>query len=341
MGTMDYGTLLRPATLAAQSLSIFDPASPSAHAIVDLALLTLAVAGLIFLIVEGVLFYSIWRFRRSDVQGDSEPPQVYGSMPIEIAWTAAPTMIVFFLVLVTARTLWDVEPRLPRPEPGDNTLFVTVIGHQWWWEYAYEAYDGRELSFITANELHIPVSEADVSRPVFLTLKSADVCHSYWVPRLAGKVDLIPGHTNLMLIETNESGLHLGQCAEYCGAQHANMLIRVVAQAPSDFERWIERESRPAIEDPAVVDGKGVFLAQSCVNCHTIRGTSAKGTYAPDLTHLMSRETLAAGMVANTPENLAKWVRDPQTIKPGCLMPAFGLDAEQVQSIVAYLSSLH
>jgi cytochrome c oxidase subunit 2 len=342
MDTVGPGMLSGAGGLLAQSLSIFDPASPSAFSIVNLAILTFAVAGLIFLIVEGVLLYSVWRFRQS--AGDEppgEPPQVYGSMPIEVAWTAAPTMIVFFLVLVTTRTLWEVEPDLPKPAAGDHALFVTVIGHQWWWEYVYETYDGRKLGFITANELHIPASDDSASRPAYLSLKSADVCHSYWVPRLGGKVDLIPGHTNLIVLETQEAGLHLGQCAEFCGAQHANMLIRVIAHPPEEFERWLASESQPAKEDPAARNGKAAFLAESCINCHAVRGTPACGTYAPDLTHLMSRKTLASGMIENTPENLRQWVKDPQSIKPGCLMPAFGLDDRQLDLIVEYLLALH
>jgi cytochrome c oxidase subunit 2 len=322
-------------------MSIFDPASPSAHSIVNLAILALVVTGLIFVVVEGVLLYSLWRFREPSDKPAGEPPQVYGSMPIEIAWTAAPTLVVFFLVLVTTRTLWDVKPSVPQPRPGDNALFVTVIGHQWWWEYVYETYDGRTLGFVTANELHMPVSEEDTPRPVYLTLKSADVCHSYWVPRLGGKVDLIPGRVNSMMLQTDEPGLHVGQCAEFCGAQHANMLIRVIVDSPEEFEEWLANESQVAADDPPVREGKAMFLAQSCVNCHTVRGTPARGTYAPDLTHLMSRATLASGIVPNTPETLADWVRDPQIIKPGCLMPAFGLDDRSQQLIVAYLRTLH
>jgi len=269
-----------------------------------------------------------------------EPAQVYGSKPIEVAWTAAPTLVVFFLVLVTTRTLWEVEPSAPTPQRGDNALFVTVIGHQWWWEYLYETYDGRTLGFVTANELHVPASGDVTSRPVYLTLKSADVCHSYWVPRLGGKVDLIPGRVNSMMLQTKELGVHLGQCAEYCGAQHANMLIRVIVDSPEEFDRWLSNESQPAVDEPAAREGKSIFLAQSCVNCHAVRGTPARGTYAPDLTHLMSRRTLAAGIVENTPELLADWVRDPQQIKPGCLMPAFGLDDRAQQMIIGYLQTL-
>jgi cytochrome c oxidase subunit 2 len=173
-----------------------------------------------------------------------------------------------------------------------------------------------------------------------LTLESADVCHSFWVPRLAGKTDLIPGRSAWNHIRLTRPGVYLGQCAEYCGTQHANMLIRVVVDTPADFARWLENEARPAVDDPAVAEGKAVFLSQSCVNCHRIRGTPAQGTYAPDLTHLMSRDTLASGMTPNTPEALRRWVADPQAVKPGCLMPAFGLDEPDRERLVRYLETL-
>jgi cytochrome c oxidase subunit 2 len=333
--------LATASAIFADSLSIFDPVSSSAQSIVNLAVLTLAVAGLIFLIVEGVLFYSIWRFRQpSHEKVGREPPQVYGSMPIEVAWTAAPTIVVFFLVLVTARTLWEVEPNLPEPKAGDNALFVTVVGHQWWFEYAYENYNGEQLNFITANELHIPASSSETARPTHLILKSADVCHSFWAPRLAGKMDLIPGRTNSLLIETATTGLHLGQCAEYCGTQHANMMIRVYVHPPDEFEAWLAEQAKPAVEEASVREGKDAFLAESCINCHRVRGTIARGSYAPDLTHLMSRETIAGGSVANTPENLRGWVSDPQVDKPGCLMPAFKLEQARLDLVVEYLLSL-
>jgi cytochrome c oxidase subunit 2 len=323
-----------------ESLSIFDPASPPAQSIVNLSILVLAITGFIFLVVEGVFIYAIIRFRRGALASPAEPPQVYGSKPIEIAWTAAPALVVFILVLVTTRTLWEVSPTLPLPRSGDNALFVTVIGRQWWWEYIYEKYDGQTVGFSTANELHVPAGAGGIQRPVYLTLKSADVAHSFWAPRLAGKIDLIPGKTNSLWFQTDQAGLYLGQCAEYCGMQHANMLIRVVAEPAAEFDRWLEAQARPARDDPAGRDGRAAFLAQSCVNCHRVRGTPAAGGYAPDLTHLMSRQTLAAGMAPNSPENLRRWVTDPQTVKPGCLMPAFGLSPSDLDRIVGYLLTL-
>jgi cytochrome c oxidase subunit 2 len=329
----------------AENLSIFDPASPQAAAIRDLAFVVLAITLLIFLLVEGVLFYSMWRFRRAKTANATEPPQVYGSHAIEIAWTVAPALIVLVLILVVARTEWEVGAEPPEPRAGDNTLFVTVVGRQWWWEYRYESYNGEKLNFVTANELHIPASDVDesgVQRPVYLKLQSADVCHSYWVPRLAGKTDLLPGRTNKMWFQTAERGLFLGQCAEFCGTQHAKMLIRVNVDAPAAFEKWYKNEQTDARTPVGkkVQDGQDLFFKQSCVNCHRIQGTSAKGTYGPDLTHLMSRQTLASGIMPNTPENLRRWVADPQKIKPGCLMAAFGLSKEEVDLIADYLLSL-
>jgi cytochrome c oxidase subunit 2 len=348
------------------NLSIFDPASPPAESIHHLSLLVLAIAAGIFVVVEAVLFYCVFRFRRRpppspplapEGRGEPsvEPAQVYGSMPIEIAWTTAPALIVFILVLVIGRTEWEVRTIPDKPPEGSQALNVTVIGHQWWWEYVLDGYGSEPLGVITANELHVPSSNrspgaaSGVRRPVYLTLKSADVCHSYWVPRLAGKTDLIPGHPNRAWFETDREELFLGQCAEFCGTQHAYMLLRVQVDPPETFAAWLENEKKPAVGaegnqraavDPAAEAGKKEFLKQSCVNCHRIRGTPARGTYAPDLTHLMSRKTLAAGALPNTADALRRWVADPQKVKPGCLMPAFGLSERQLDDVVRYLRTL-
>jgi cytochrome c oxidase subunit 2 len=352
--------LLASADPPAQNLSIFDPVSPPAESIRSLSVLVLAITGFIFVVVEGILIYSIVRFRRRAAPAAAEPPQVYGSKPIEIAWTAAPALVVFVLVLVSARTLWEVNVPPPKPESGDNTLFVTVVGRQWWWEYTYDHYNGRPLGFTTANELHIPASEPGtdgVKRRVYLTLKSADVAHSFGVPRLAGKTDCIPGRVNSMWFQTEHTGLYVGQCAEYCGTQHANMLQRVYVDPPDKFQSWLDLQKKerwpvpddPRLSDPRVAAGEKAFLAQSCVNCHAVRGTPAKGTYAPDLTHLMSRRTLASGMIPNDPDDrplddlagskLLEWVDNPQKIKPGCLMPPFGLSGRE-RDMVRYLLTL-
>jgi cytochrome c oxidase subunit 2 len=320
-------------------LSIFNPASPSAHTIRSLFILVLAITGVILVIVEGVLIYSIARFRRRPGEM-AEPPQVYGSMPIEIAWTAAPALTAFVLALILTRTEFGVRVDPKLPPAGSKPLYVTVIGHQWWWEYVYDRYDKDDLHFITANELHVPASAAGVPRPVYLTLKSADVCHSFWVPRLAGKTDLIPGRVNQMWFQTNQQGLFLGQCAEYCGTQHANMLLRVKVDSPEEFQAWLLNQQKPAVDSAPVRTGRDIFLSQSCVNCHRVTGTSARGSFGPDLTHLMSRQTLASGMTPNTPDELRNWLNDPQQSKDGCLMPRFGLDKSSVELLVGYLTTL-
>ncbi|HVU88714.1 MAG TPA: cytochrome c oxidase subunit II [Pirellulales bacterium] len=329
------------AETATGAASIFAPASPPAESIRALSILVLAITLGIFFVVEGVLLYCLVQFRKQkSAKEGTEPAQVYGSKSIEIAWTVAPALVVFTLVLVTTRTLWEVEMPVPEPKLDDNTLFVTVVGRQWWWEYQYQNYNGQSIGFVTANELHVPASDVRTPRRVYLTLKSADVCHSFWVPRLAGKTDLIPGRENSMWFQTDELGLFVGQCAEYCGTQHGGMLLRVFVDEPADFERWLEEQKRPAVSDSSVEEGRLAFLGQSCVNCHRVRGTPADGTYAPDLTHLMSRTTLASGLIENNEENLRRWIADPQNVKEGCLMPAFGLSDRERDLIVDYLLSL-
>jgi cytochrome c oxidase subunit 2 len=345
MSTMRGFDLLADAASSTQNLSIFDPASPPAESIRNLALLVLAITGFIFLVVEGALLYSIVRFRQPPGAGPDEPPQVYGSLPIEIAWTAAPALIVFLLILLVARTEYEVRVDPAHPPEGSKPLYVTVVGHQWWWEYRYygKYYEDSNKAaplFITANELHVPASDERVPRPVYLTLLSADVAHSYWVPRLAGKTDLIPGRTNQMWFQGNEPGLYFGQCAEYCGTQHANMLLRVYVDPLPQFEAWRANEKKEAVVDAAGAAGRKVFLAQACLNCHRIRGTRAKGTFGPDLTHLGARDTLAAGMVPNTRRELHRWLRDPQQTKPGCRMPAMKLSESQIDQLVNYLRTL-
>lgn len=326
-----------------ENVSIFDPVSPPAQYIRDLSILILIIVGVIFLLVEGILIYAVFRFRHGRPMGNSEPPQAYGSTPIEIAWTAAPALVVFVMTLVITRTLWEVKVDPKKPPAESKPVRIRVLGHQWWWEYAYATPDDSATEFITANELHMPASNFAVPserRPVYLSLQSADVCHSFWTPRLAGKTDLIPGRTNTMWFETGQLGLFVGQCAEFCGAQHAKMLLRVYVDSPAEFDRWRTEQLKPAVDDPKVAEGKKAFLSKSCVNCHRIRGTPAAGTYAPDLTHLMSRETLASGIMPNTLENLRKWVANPQQLKPGCLMPAFGLSERELDLIVGYLATL-
>jgi cytochrome c oxidase subunit II len=311
--------------------NIFKPLSTPAESVYQAAMLTLAVCGVIFLIVGGLLAYTTVRFRRRAADDGSEPAQIYGSNQIELAWTVLPVLIVFVLILVTSRTIADVQNKPAAPD----SLKVTVVGHQWWWEIRYP-----DLGIVTANEIHVPVSDAAKPRQTFLRLESADVAHSFWVPQLAGKTDLIPNRVNMMWIEPKQVGTYLGNCAEYCGTQHARMLLRVIAHEPDDFARWAAAQQQNGAEDPQVKAGRDVFFSTSCVNCHTISGTSARGRFGPDLTHLMSRNTLASGAAPNTPEKLRAWVRDPQTIKDGSLMPNMQLTEQELDQLVAYLLTL-
>lgn len=310
--------------------NIFAPASTPAHAIYGLSLFVLAVTGAIFTIVFSLLIYAIVRFRRKTQEG-IEPPQVYGSNQVELAWTVIPIIVVVALFMATARVIADTE----KVVPPHNAVTVIAIGHQFWWEYRYP-----ESGIVTANELHVPVSNSLQPTPTFITLLSADTDHSFWVPRLAGKTDLIPNHQNQMWIDPREAGIFLGQCAQYCGTQHAKMLLRVYVQTKNDFDLWVENQKRAAPQSGIAAEGQRLFESTACVNCHTVRGTPAQGSFGPDLTHLMSRDTIAAGVAANTPENLRNWIRNPDLIKPGSLMPAMQLSDRELDAVTAYLETL-
>ncbi|HXJ36392.1 MAG TPA: cytochrome c oxidase subunit II [Candidatus Eisenbacteria bacterium] len=311
--------------------SIFAPVSAPADAVVTAAMLVLAITAGIFVVVGSLLTYGVVRFRQPPDDDGSEPPQVYGSEQIELAWTVIPILIVVVLCLVTARTVYDVQGATRPPGAVD----VTVVGHQWWWEIRYPA-----LGIVTANELHVPVSDPANRTPTFLALESADVAHSFWVPRLAGKTDVIPNRRNTMWIEPRETGLFLGQCAEYCGTQHAHMLLRVYVHPRAEFDAWVARQREPAVADASGAAGRHVFETTACINCHTVRGTVATGRFGPDLTHLMSRDTLVAGAAPMTPEALRDWIANPDHVKPGALMPAMQLGATELDQLVAYLVTL-
>jgi cytochrome c oxidase subunit 2 len=311
--------------------NIFAPVSTPAKSIFGLSLFVLAVTGAIFLVVFTLLLYSVVKFRKRTSDDGREPPQVYGSNQVEIAWTVIPVLIVVALFMATARVIADIQTA---SLPG-NSIEVVAIGHQFWWEYRYP---GR--SVVTANELHVPVSDPINPTPTFIKLLSADTDHSFWVPRLAGKTDLIPNHPNSMWIDPQQTGLYLGQCAQYCGTQHAKMLLRVYVQSRAEFDRWIQQQRQPAFVNDAVSQGQRIFETTACINCHTVAGTTANGRFGPDLTHLMSRDTIAAGAADNTPDNLRRWILNPDAIKPGSLMPAMQLSDQDLVALTAYLETL-
>ncbi len=316
---------------AVETPSILDPAAHTARAILDYGALVVGICAAIFAVVALLIVVTVVRFRARPGDDAREPAQVYGSTQIELAWTVVPILIVVVLGLVTAREILALQ----REVPEEGWLEVTVVGHQWWWEFEYPQY-----GFITANELHIPVSAEGDPRPTFLTLQSQDVIHSFWVPQLSWKTDLIPNRTNHLWIDPQEPGLFVGACAEYCGTQHAWMLLRVVVESPEEFERWVANQQRPARRVESVREGREVFERTSCINCHRVQGTVANGRFGPDLTHMMSRETLGAGVAANNRENLTQWIETPDHLKVGVLMPAMQLERRQIESMVDYLMTL-
>lgn len=311
--------------------TIFAPASTPARWVFDLSLLVWTVTGAVFVIVFSLLVYALIKFRKKHNDNGQEPPQVYGSKQIELAWTIIPILIVLVLFLASARAIAFTQ----KERFDANALDVDVVAHQFWWEYRYPG-----LGVVTANELHVPVSEPEESSPTRLHLYSADTVHSFWVPRLSGKTDLIPNFPNQMWIDPEKPGLYLGQCAQYCGAQHAKMLLRVYVQPRAEFASWLERQKRPAQPTEAVAPGRAVFEQTACMSCHTIAGTAAVGRFGPDLTHLMSRDTLGSGLVANTRENLRSWIKDPSTFKPAALMPAMGFTDSELDAVTDYLMTL-
>lgn len=257
--------------------------------------------------------------------------QIHGNTRLEVVWTLIPVVIVVIIAVPT----FDAIAKTSGAEAPADALQVTVTGHQWWFEFEYP-----ELGITTANEIHVPVD-----RPVEFTLLSDDVIHSFWVPQLAGKVDLVPGHANTLWFTPNEARPepYLGQCAEYCGTAHANMRFRVYVDTVADFDAWAQNEAaeRRAPTEDLAVRGEEVFLSQACIGCHAVGGTTANGLIGPNLTHVGNRSTIASGIIANTPENMAEWIRDSASVKTGSLMPSFpALSEEDLQAIVAYLQSL-
>jgi cytochrome c oxidase subunit 2 len=280
---------------------------------------------LIFAVVAVVLAVAVVRFRER--APGAVPRQVRGHPRLELAWTIAPALVLVFIAFPTVRTVFRTQAA-----PAPDALRVRVVGHQWWWEFQYP-----DLGITTATELHLPAGRA-----VVLELTSPDVVHSFWAPPLGGKRDANPGQVNRMAFTPLEPGVYPGQCGEFCGVSHANMRLLVQVHPVEAFRAWVARE-QAAPPDPAegsaAARGRQVFTATACVGCHAVRGISS-GQVGPDLTHVGARRTLAGGVLKNTPEELARWLRDPPALKPGSLMPALGLTDGQVQDLVAWLSSL-
>lgn len=288
----------------------------------------LIISILVIAVIAALLLFACFR-PRAHGPADAIGPEHGGVLWIVIG-TAITVPILFASAVWTFATLQRV---IAAPVP---TYIVDVIAHQWWWEFRYRDADGNPL-FVTANEIHIPVGE-----PISFRLSSADVIHSFWVPQLGGKTDVIPGHTNIAWLQADAAGIYRGQCAEYCGAQHAHMGLYVTAEPRREFDAWIENQKKPASVpvDEKVRQGLALF-ADKCSACHSVRGTAADGIAGPDLTHLMSRTTIAATLLPLNIGNLGGWVANPQALKPSALMPPSRLTPAQLQALLAFLQFLH
>jgi cytochrome c oxidase subunit 2 len=302
-----------------------NPASPQAAAISQLFVGTLIFLGAILVLVSVLIIFAIVRYR--DRPGAQEPIQSFGWRKLELVWTAVPILCLAVLTVCVAWTMHVSDP----PDPAESPD-LRIVGHQWWWEIDY-----LKSGAVAANEIHIPIRQR-----LLLELRSADVIHDFWVPQLARKMDVIPGHPNRMWLEANTPGVYLGACAEFCGNEHAWMRFQVIAQSTQQFDVWLRGQlTVPSKRKSSEAQRGGqLFVDRTCANCHTVMGTPANQHIGPDLTHIASRRMLAAGAAENTPETLAIWLHDPNTFKPGSNMPNLQLSSDDVRDLVAYLETL-
>lgn len=312
--------------------SVLHPAGPRSAAVDHLWWFAFIVAAVVYLLTIGTLFWAMARARRREQHGEALPANSHQQMKRGVVFALSATLVILLAFLGV--DLVVVRTRDPVPER--HPLTIEVTGHQWWWQvtYADTSVHGR---FETANEIHVPVGE-----PVLLLLSSQDVIHSFWVPNLAGKKDLIPGHSQSFWFQADTAGIYRGQCAEFCGEQHAKMALNIVAQPLREYRRWVAGQQGPAAPptDSIARRGQEVFLTSTCVMCHAIGGTMAGSHNGPDLTHLASRLTIAAGTLPNTRGNLAGWILDSQQIKPGNKMPPNMLEPKDLDALLTYLQSL-
>lgn len=306
-------------------MRVLHPASPLSGDIAHLFNGIWILSCVIFALVAFLVFWALLRYRAHPGRMEA-PNQGHSHRILEITWTALPLLTVGVIFFFTVKIMYSTEPDFLPQSPE-----IQVTGKQWWWQvrYANGAY--------TANEVHIPTG-----RRMSLWILGGDVIHDFWVPELGPKVDAVPGRTNAIWLEADRPGIYRGWCSEYCGTEHAWMLIRVIAQRPDEYATWLAAESRPA-PAPATPDaerGAELFRERTCINCHAINGTMANARVGPDLTHVAARETLGAGIIQNTPDNLARWIKNPHQIKPGILMPNVKLSDDEVRQMTAYLETL-
>ena len=303
---------------------MLDPVSSSGVSLDELLLIVTIIGGIVLAIVIGAVAWNAIRYRSARAEADGA--QVFGSKRLEVAWSAIAIGIVAVLFALSLRTA-----RLVDPPTGGRVPDIVVVGHQWWWEVVYPA-----AGVVTANEIHIPAGTT-----LLLQVESIDVIHDFWVPQIGRKIDAIPGHPNRIWIEADAPGTYLGACAEYCGVQHAWMRLRVIAEPPREFAGWLDRQAeslaRPTSGDAA--RGAEIFETRTCASCHAVEGMERTPNVGPNLARFNERETIGAGVIENTPENLARWLADPQAIKPGSLMPDLKLSEAEVRALAAYLGA--
>jgi cytochrome c oxidase subunit II len=294
-------------------------------------------ATIVFFLVEGALVWALFRFRGKP--GDAEPAQTHGNAMLEVVWTVIPAVILVFIAIPTIQVIFKTAS-----VPTDNPLVIEVTGHQWWWEFRYPEYN-----LVTAGDMHVPAG-----RTVDLRMTTADVVHSFWTPQLAGKRDVFPKRDNRLWFRTETPGTYPGQCAEFCGTQHARMAFNVVAQDSAAFEAWragLAAVSAPVAApadsaapapaaDPLVAQGQQLFTTKACVGCHAVTAVGAPTMTGPNLAGVGDRTHIAAGWLPNTDENLRRWLHNPQAVKVGVLMPNLGLTDDEITALVAYLRSL-
>ena len=321
--------------------STFDTSGPVARSQLVLFYWIFWAAVFVFVAVGGILLYAVFRYRRRP--GDVDPEQTHGNMPLEIGWTILPAVVLAVVAVPTIITIFD---NANSPDP--DALTIEVVAHQWWWEFRYPHPDDPESVVLTANELHMPVNEV-----VNIKLDSKDVLHSFWIPKIAGKVDVVPNNENTMWIQADKPGEYLGQCAEFCGVAHALMRFRVIAEPREDYDAWLLAQAADGVVpvDPLAERGKVLFEGDArCWSCHTVGGSKkARGDKGPNLTHIASRGHIAAGILVNDQVNLKGWVTDPNALKPGNIMardaeiyndPDKKLTEPDIDALVAYLRSL-
>jgi cytochrome c oxidase subunit 2 len=299
-----------------------DPAGPAANDINSIYNLLWVLALIVFVLVEGALIYAIFRFRGNKQLINGRPVPVHGNTRLEVIWTIIPAVILAVIAIPTIQGIATLA------ETDDDAFHVNVIGNQFFWEFEYPDIVGPDgVPLKVSNEMHIPVDTR-----IEITLRTNDVIHSFWVPRLAGKTDAIPGRENTMWLESEEIGTFEGQCAEFCGTEHARMRFTVVTDSEEDFNDWVTTPSDP-------VDAGMQIVESVCAGCHLVEGTAAQGNVGPELTNFANVDEIA-GVVPNTEENLRAWLANPQDVKPGTAMPNLGLTADQIDALVAYLNTL-